>query len=460
MTNSPAKKHVLVLMCDQMRADRMGVVDPMAHTPNLDTLCADGVHCTQAFSNHPQCSPARACVMSGQYSHEVGVLALKGFDNCHSVINTDQVLLAKTFRDNGYRTVYFGKCHLNQELSALGFDEGLCTDGLRVNDEEAERRGIAYVHPALRSDYVAYQECMQFLNEFKDDGRPLFLYFYTNLPHPPFFTCPKHIDKFPKDTLQLPGSRSEDFATKPQFVKQHSEGSHGGFNEDQVRTELAQYYSMMTEMDEQFGDIIDQFKHHGLWDETVLSMFADHGDMMGGHNLRLKGTLPYDDILQIPMIWRFPHNEHGGSTSTQTLDQVHIPATLIQAAGLELPAAYHHGDQLDAITNPDSTDPTLYFEHFAAYWGTHPFKGLRNKQWKFVSYYGDEAPLAELYDLTNDPMELHNLAANPDQAERVATFSKQVEAWWNETNGKDYDFYQSNEFKSGRWNQERQVALA
>ena len=450
-----SRKHVLVLMCDQMRADRMGVVDPMAHTPTLDALCADGVHCTQAFSNHPQCSPARACVMSGQYSHEVGVVALKGFDNCHSVINTDQVLLAKTFRDNGYRTVYFGKCHLNQNKEDLGFDEGLITDGLKVDDEEAEHRGIGYVHPSLRSDYVAYQECMKFLETFEDDGRPLFLYFSTNLPHPPFFTCPKYIDKFPKDKLQLPNSRSEDFATKPSFVSEHSKTRHGGFDEDEVRTELAQYYSMMSEMDEQFGDIIGQFKRHGLWDETVVSMFADHGDMMGGHNLRLKGTLPYDDILQIPMIWRFPRNEHGGTTSAHTLDQVHIPATLIKAAGLELPAAYRHGDQIDGICNPDSTDKTLYFEHFAAYWGTHPFKGLRNKEWKYICYYGDEAPLAELYDLSNDPMELNNIASDPAQSERIAAFSKQVEAWWDDTQGKDFEFYQSEEFKSGRWNEER-----
>ena len=458
MKNNDERKHVLVLMCDQMRADKLGIVDPLASTPHLDALANDGVHCTNTFSNHPQCSPARACVMSGQYSHEVGVLTLKNFSGHQSIIPAEQHTLAKTFRAAGYRTVYFGKCHLNRSLEELGFEEGLITDKMSVSDEEATQRGFPYVPAALRSDYIAYQSCMEFLNKFEDDGRPLFLYFSTNLPHPPFFTCPDHIDKFPVDTLQLPNSRSEDFSSKPDFVKEHSESRHGAFDEAAVKQELAQYYSMMSEMDQQFGDIMDQFKQHNLWDETVVSLFADHGDMMGGHNLRLKGTLPYDDILQIPNIWRFPNNAHAGSTCDKLLDQVHIPATLMQAAGIDIPNEFRHGGQLAHITDQAQSDTYVYFEHYAAYWGLHPFIGLRSKDWKFIRYYGEEQGFCELYDLQDDPMELHNIADAAEQVSRVAEFHALLDAWWQDTNGKDFAFYESDTFKSGRWNEERLVA--
>ncbi len=453
MSNS--RKHVLVLMCDQMRADRLGVVDPMSHTPNLDELCAKGVHCSQAFSNHPQCSPARACLITGQYSHEAGVLALKGFANQHSILTPGHPSVGKVFRDNDYRTVYFGKGHFEIPISDLGFDEGLCTDKMNFSDEEATERGFGYVPPVLRSDYHAHQSCMDYLNNFEDDGRNIFLFFSTNLPHPPFYTCPDHIDKFPEDKLQLPPSHGkETWDKKPEFVKEHAAGDHGSHDSDEQRKELAQYYSMIAEMDGHFGDIINAFKEKGLWDDTIVLVIADHGDMMGGHNLRLKGTLPYDDILQIPMIWKFPGDEHAGTTCNDLVDQVHVPATLMQAAGIDVPSAFHHGGQLEKITGTISNDEPLFFEHYAAYWGKHPFIGLRSKEWKYLRYYGPgEEGFEELYDLKNDPLELDNKAS--ELTTQAAEFRQQCENWWNNTQGKDLTFYESDYYTQNEWNEER-----
>lgn len=454
---SNPRKHVLVLMCDQMRADRLGVVDPKAYTPNLDALCADGVHCSRSFSNHPQCSPARACLMTGLYSHEAGVLALKNFAGQRSTMTPGHPSMGKVFRDAGYRTAYFGKCHLELPKEDLGFEEGLITDNMQISDEEAEARGFGYVPPALRSDYHAWQMCMDWLGDYQDDGRDLFLFFSTNLPHPPFYTVPEFIERFPTEELQLPPSHGkETFEKKPAFLKKHQAGNHGSHDSDEQRRELAQYYSMIAETDKHFGDVMNAFKARGIWDDTIVLVIADHGDMMGGHNLRLKGTLPYDDILQIPTIWRFPGNEHAGSTCEQLVDQVHVPATLMRAAGVTVPDEFHHGDQLDLITGKAENDEPLFFEHYAAYWGKHPFIGQRSKAWKYLRYYGpDEEGFEELYDLKSDPDELHNVAAEPAHQELLSRLRQETLGWWQRTEGMDNDFYETDHFKDNSWNQKR-----
>ena len=453
------QKHVLVLMCDQMRADRLGVVDPAAHTPNLDELCAKGVHCSKAFSNHPQCSPARACIVTGQYSHEAGVIALKNFANQRSTLTAHHPSLGKVFHENDYRTVYFGKGHFEIPLADLGFHEGHCTDGVKVSDAEAEERGFPYAHPVLRSDYLSHQEACAWLENYDDDGRPLFFYFSTNLPHPPFFTHPDYIDLFPPDSLQLPASHGkETFTNKPDFLKQHASSDHGSHDSDQQRKELAQYYSMIASMDSHFGDIINLFKQRGMWDDTIVLVIADHGDMMGGHNLRLKGCMPYDDILQIPMIWRFPQDEHAQTTCNALLDQVHVPVTLMQAAGLSVPDSFKHGGQLDKIIAAQATpekDERIFFEHYAAYWGKHPFLGVRTQEWKYLRYYGPDENFEELYHLSADPHELVNVAHDPQHANIKQGLRAEVDTWWQETDGKDNAFYESAHFAEGHWNQER-----
>ena len=95
----------------------------------------------------------------------------------------------------------------------------------------------------------------------------------------------------------------------------------------------------------------------------------------------------------------------------------------------------------------------MFFEHYAAYWGVHPFYGVRIRDWKFVRYFGEgEAGAAELYHLAADPHELTNLAGRPDHAGVERRLSEQADAWWRQTGGRDFAYYESEAFRNNEHN--------
>ena len=87
------------------------------------------------------------------------------------------------------------------------------------------------------------------------------------------------------------------------FLKEHATGGpHELKDEEQLREEMAQYYTLIAATDKACGQIIDVFKEKGMWDNTIVLFFTDHGDMMGGHRLRRKGTMPYEELYNIPAL--------------------------------------------------------------------------------------------------------------------------------------------------------------
>ena len=131
------RPNVLVLMCDQIQAQRLGCADSIAHTPFLDALAAEGIHYTHAITCHGQCVPARAAFMTGLYPHECGVVVNYGFHGHQNRLSVEHRTLGHAFQDAGYRTAYFGKCHFGIPLGGMGFDVAADYDRMRVKDEEA-----------------------------------------------------------------------------------------------------------------------------------------------------------------------------------------------------------------------------------------------------------------------------------------------------------------------------------
>ena len=238
--------------------------------------------------------------------------------------------------------------------------------------------------------------------------------FSTNLPHPPFFSEPTWADRLPADDLELsPSYYQETFANKPAFQQEHAtDSNHGAHDEAGQRAELAQYYTMIAE-----------YELLGIWDDSVVLFLADHGDMVGGHKMRLKGIFPYEELHRIPCMLKLPKST---SPVLQTVDDL--------VSSIQAPA-----------------DECVFFEHYAAYWGIHPFYAIRTPQFKYARYYGQDA-CEEMYDLHADPHELTNIAAEPTYAEQRAGLSRRADTWWRNTNGRDLAYYESDAFKANEHN--------
>jgi len=447
--------NILILYCDQMQYARQGRVDEVAHTPHLDALWDEGVVFTHAYTVHAQCVPSRAALMTGQSPHECGVMVNYGFYDHQNMLTKKHATLAQVLQNAGYKTAYYGKSHLGSSLEDLGFDHGRDYDAVRIDDEAAEQDGIGHVPPMLRRDYKAAWDAVDFLQAYEPDGQPLFFVFSTNLPHPPFFSEPTYAQHFPADEMALPVSfYQESFGGKPAFQKAHAEdGQHGAFDETKAKQELADYYSMISMMDAHIGAVINEYKRLGIWDDTLVLFLSDHGDMMGAHHMRLKGTLPYEELYHVPCIFKMPQGIHANRKKIDDLvSSQAFAGTLLKLANLDVPESFTGSHFADAFTRscpPD--DEYVFFEHYAAYWGHHPFYGVRTRTMKYVRYYGVD-DTQELYDLEKDPNELFNLAGDPPCKDVQSDLSTRADAWWHDTGGRDVDYYESNFFRQNLHN--------
>lgn len=449
--------HVILFICDQMQYQRQGRLDPVSKTPNLDRLAEDGVFFTHVHSSNPQCVPSRLSMMTGLYPHEAGVMTLYGFFDHTAHLGPEHLTVGQVFREAGYTTAYFGKTHVGARLEDVGYDYVVDRPQEFARGQNT-KKGIMSDHPLANSriDRAIVDEALTFLADH-DPSRPLFLTVSVIEPHPPFELVEAFADRFPLEQMTLPPNFQDDLATKPSFHRTHADDQlHGATDPDLMREEIRRYYTMIANLDALFGEVQRAAEAKGMWDDAVVLFTTDHGDMMGSHGMRLKGTLPYDELFRIPFVLKLPAG--APPPHRRMVDDLGVnvaqPGTLLEAAGLPVPAEFTGGSLLPAVYR-DQRPPSevAYFEHYAAYWGIHPFRAIRTREedgteWKLIKYYGSETGQIELYDLVNDPLELRNQADNRVLAAVRDRLERQVNAWWEQTGGRDAAYYESTEFKT------------
>ncbi len=429
-----------------MQNQRLGVADPVAHTPALDRLAGEGVRFSHLYCSNPQCVPSRVSLQTGLYPHEAGVMIIYGFHG-HTAHLSDERTVGQELRDAGYTTAYFGKTHFGIGLEKLGYDHS--------GDEH-----VPGGNPAKDRAYT--DQALAFLAGH-DAAAPLFLTVSLHSPHPAFELVDDFAGHYPMERMQLPESYyQDDLEGKPAFQRRHAvDGHHGTGTEAALRDELRRYYTMISHVDQLFGELRAAFEARGMWEDTVVLFTSDHGDMMGAHRTRLKGTLPYEELYRVPCLLRLPGGRHAGRVVDRLAVNTALPGTLVAAAGLRVPAAFRGGSLLPLLDEPAAAPPpqeeAVFFEHYGAYWGLHPLRGIRTRrrgpdgvrEWKYVRYYGPD-DTEEMYDLASDPHELVNLAADsrPQVAEVRADLSARVERWWAETGGRSFAEYEAADFKA------------
>ncbi len=468
--------HVVLFICDQMQYGRQGRVDPQAYTPHLDRFGAESVFFTHFHAANGQCVPSRVAMQTGMYPHEAGVMIIYGFHGHTAHLTGGQRTVGHVLRDAGYTTAYFGKTHFGAPLKELGYDHGW--EGPRpagADEGEGPRRrggrdgnGGRDGQPGERAhrrnsetDRQIVDRALAFLAEH-DAARPLFLTVSIHEPHPPFEVVEEFGERFAEEGLRLPRSFYEDdLSGKPRYQREHAlDGRHGYADASpeqaaRARAELRRYYTMIANVDRLFGEVREGLEGKGMWDGAAVAFTADHGDMMAAHRTRLKGTVPYDEIFRIPFVLKLPVGTR--APVRREVDDLAVnvsqPGTLVEAAGLEVPAQLRGGSLLPLVygeARPESE--TLFYEHYGAYWGLHPFRAVRVRdaehgEWKLAKYYGPDEGEAELYDVGADPDELHNRAHEPGLAEWRAELERRVDEWWQRTGGRDFAYYESPEFK-------------
>jgi choline-sulfatase len=414
----PDRPNVLFVCADQQPWFALGAVDDSYHTPALDGLADRGALFTGCHSTQPQCSPARSSLVTGQFPHQTGMETL--FTWGPGDLDTGVPSVGRAFREAGYETGYFGRWDLGADnVEELGWD----THGLDVSGTPG-REG-------RRRDARTLADTQEFVAAHAGES-PFFATASFNLPHPGFFEDGGFADRYDREAVPVPESLDDDLADKPAF--QGERAAELDVDEAEARTVNYQFRTMVSRVDDYVGQLLDCLEEAGVREETVVVFAADHGDMLGAHGLVKKGVVAYDEILRVPLVVDVPGRESAREEIPDLVSLAGLPGTLLDAAGLDYDA-FEGGSVLDAL---DRTDPPaeecVFFEHKYAYWGEHPYRGVRTREWKYVEYMtGDDG--AELYHHATDPGERHNLAADPEHEGTRRRLREMVADWWTDTGG-------------------------
>ncbi|HEY3514666.1 sulfatase-like hydrolase/transferase [Kribbella sp. NPDC051137] len=434
------RPNLLFVLADQWRSSAFGFrgQDPV-RTPNLDALAADSAVLTNAVSNYPVCSPYRAMLMSGQYPFRNGVpLNVNSLTAPLGVgLRSDLTCWSDVLHADGYYLGYVGKWHLDPPTDddaiygegvregcvwdaytpperRHGFDfwysHGCCDDHLHPHywadaaPREAPTRVDAW-SPEHETD-VALGFLRDAARRYHEDGAPFALTMSYNPPHQPFDTVPsRYLDEY----------LDRDLLVRPNVPA----GS------DEAATVAAQYFAAMTGVDEQIGRLLDALSTEGLDDNTIVVFTSDHGMQLGSHALMFKNVW-YDESLLVPFILRWPGRVPAGADDL-LLSAPDVGPTLLGLLGSDVPAEMQ-GRNLSAALRGEAADrPTraLYLRPAGGFEDTtEDTRGLRTHDRTFVVQRTGDGERVYLYDLTEDPYQQTNVAA--DRPDEVAALTAEL----------------------------------
>lgn len=483
---APRQPNILFIMTDQQRFDCVAANgNRIIQTPHLDRLASQSANFTRAFVQAPVCVPARASFFTGRYAH-----AHRNRVN-YTPIDRRTVLLPARLREAGYQTGLIGKLHLFYYLppsadnaKKTGFDIVELHDGSRSTDRWSDYASWRNEHDPLRRVYYrslakddpqlakglkpgtnpfrcAIDEqytdtswtglrTRAALKQLAQDDRPFFLYSSFWKPHSPF-EVPVPFDSLYNDVdFELPKAETlEDIHKLPlPLQKLILRGKNPPYDMDRKTLQwiYRSYYGSITHIDREVGSILQTLEETGCADDTIVVFASDHGDQLLEHGLMGKNVF-FEASIRVPLMLHFP-----GKIKPQQVDDlvetIDVFPTLMDLCGLSIPADCH-GHSLvplvasakgqyaarDAIFSENIIPEVITTKHldFEFQPGVgikgirHPdAKMVRTDRWKY-NYYPEG--FAELYDLTNDPLEQQNLANEPAHAATVAELKGRILDW-------------------------------
>ncbi len=452
-----SQPHVLLIIADQHRGDAIGADPhcptddagyPFIHTPALNNLVARGAMFTRAYVPAPICVPARQSLWSGQTPSTTGATNWYGhpwvFDNT----------LAGELTNAGYETHLVGKTHSQPRGNHLGFervgpthvgaslrDDGYAdwlreqsggqydkhTGGLESNTWTARPSHVAeHEHPSTWTTTKA----LEFIAN-RDTDRPFFLTLSYQRPHPPFDPPRAFWDMYIDRDLPAPVRGEwvdEQFGDEiPTYPP--TDAWIADLSPHEIDRARAAYYGLVTQLDYQLTRLFEAlWREHGVLDETLIVYTADHGEMLGDHQLWRKG-FPFEGSARVPLLVRFPSGTD--YPTERVIDRPvgleDVMPTILEFTGVDVPDTVEGRSLLSLVENPDADWRPFYHGELGPSWTPKDAtQYLIDEQYKYAwnPYNGDEF----LFELDDDRRELENLATVSGHDDLLATYRAKLAA--------------------------------
>lgn len=440
------KPNIVILMADQLTATALSSYgNKVSKTPNIDRLADEGVVFESAYCNSPLCAPSRAALMTGKL-----VSNNKVFDNA-AEFATDKPTFAHYLRKQGYKTILSGKMHFCGPDQLHGFEERLTTDIYPADygwtpdwDHPNERldwyhnmTSVTDAGSCVRTNQLDFDDEVVFTTRQKlfdlariPTARPFCLLMSLTHPHDPFAIPQKYLDRYDANEIDLPKVTLSPDQLDPhsQRIRRMCDMADEPFTDAQIRTARHAYYGSLAYVDDQFGTILNTLKETGLDENTIVIVISDHGEMLGERGLWYKMHF-FEGALRVPLIVHAPERftAHRVSASVSLVDLLPTLVELGQGAPLTttLPRPIDGKSLLPHLQGQSGHDEVI--AEYLAEGAIAPIVMLRRGDIKFI--YSPVDP-ALLYDLKQDPHELHNLADAPEHHALVEELTSEVQARW------------------------------
>ena len=436
MSETSRRPNVIWIFGDQHRAQAQGHMgDPNVHTPHLDCMAEEGVTFRQAVAGCPWCTPFRAALLTSRYVHNTCPTTPSALDPAIPTV-------AQPFNAAGYDTAYFGKWHLDgphKESAArrviprerrggfntwIGYENNNNPQYTYVHGHRGDKEVPSQLLPRFETDALA-DLLIHYCRDRADDARPFFAVLSVQPPHVPYYTAPAEYNRrHNAGSVQL----RPNVPALPKI-------------QEQARHDLAGYYGLIENLDDNVGRIKAALREMDLLDNTHILFFSDHGDMHGSHGRWQKST-PWEESIRIPFILSGmrPHTRHTGMLRTDAvINHVDIAPTSLGLCGIDVPdwmMGYSYAHYRDGVTRKgsiqrDDEPDSAYLQHCVR--KMHPgcmdrtWRGIVTRDgWKYV--VSDGFPYM-LFDLNEDPYELNNLALDAACGQKRRDLQHRLAQW-------------------------------
>lgn len=485
------RPNVLFIIVDDLRPELGCYGNTEIKTPHFDKFSKDAVVFTQTYCQAAACAPSRASAMTGMRPDSTRVWSL---GEKFREINPDIVTMPQHFHKFGYHTVSMGKIFHNHMPDPVSFDEPdlrpaeymtpemidrdpesfyydeeLKKELAKVREERLKKKPNAY---AGGWAYGRSWECSEApdnafydgaqtglalnkLNQLKQKDQPFYLALGYYRPHLPFVAPKKYWDLYDKDKLSL---AKNPFLPKNSPVMAMNSAyeltacydlewvkhpSVSKLPEETARLLKHGYYASVSYIDACFGRLMDGLKKSGLYENTIIVIWGDHGWKLGEHGSWCKQT-NYNIDTRVPLLIRVPGNQSNGKDCHQLTELVDLFPTLCDLAGIDIPG-YMEGVSLEPLLkDPGQELKSAVFSQYVRRPKNTPDRkrymgySMVTSKYHYVEWYhwdnaaktaGDLAAV-ELYDRRMDPEENINVADLPENSGVVRGLSKQLKAGW------------------------------
>ena len=449
-------------------------------TPNIDRIAQEGMLMRHALVTNSICAPSRAVILTGKHSHLNGIL-----DN-RLRFDSTQVTFPKLFQAGGYETAMIGKWHLKTQPTGFNYWKVLPGQGHYYNPDfrtpEGRERIEGYV-----TDIVT-DLSLDWLKNGRDPNKPFLLMSQHKAPHREWSPGPNHLTMYDEVEIPEPPTLFDDYSDRAspatdqdmsisktmrlvhdnkliELVDTNStarqqraalgryrrmtdaqrtawDAAYGPKNQAFLEANLSgveltrwkyqrymkDYLRCIASVDDNIGRILEYLDETGLAENTVIIYSSDQGFYLGEHGWFDKRWM-YEESLHMPFVARWPGVIPAGSVNTDLIQNLDFAETLLDIAGIPIPAEMQGKSflsQLKGETDADFRDAIYY--HYHEFPGAHSVAkhyGVRTDRYKLISYYETEE--WELFDLAEDPQEMKSVYGTPEYAQIQAQLTTRLE---------------------------------